>query len=448
MGPLLSSVGMRESADKFSGFLCLCALGCCLLSCGKTPVNPQPERSGGLTLLFRQDGGSANNQFGFSAAGAGDVNGDTIPDLIVGAPGANNVGSAFVYTPGIDSGRIKLFLLYPKSGTAAGDQFGFSVAGAGDINGDTTADFIIGAPQTSSAVSGGLAFVYSGKTGGLLYQPTGNAPGDQFGHSVAGAGDLDGDGKADFVIGAPGENTVYVYSGAAGGLLYQKMGGMAGDSLGYSVAGVGDLNRDGRADFAAGAPGGGRGSAFIYSGMDGSLLYQLNGALSDSGFGFSVGAAGDVNGDTIPDFAVGAPFSSSAGLNQVGSVYVYSGSTGTLLYKKNGTAKKDRLGWSVAGAGDFNGDKRAEVIVGAPSDSAGGSAFIYSGTTGNLLSWVLGTKGYRLGYSVAGAGDIYNNVKADAVIGVPFVAHFIRDSTGKVVDTLFDAGSVYVFSAP
>jgi hypothetical protein len=154
------------------------------------------------------------------------------------------------------------------------------VAGAGDVNGDGKADFIVGAAGVDSAgfFDVGSVYVYSGATGTLLFQKNGAAAYDNFGHSVAGAGDVDGNGRSDFIIGAPSNNSAfadeagsaYVYSGATGALLFQK-NGAAGDLLGNSVAGGGDVNGDGRADFIVGAffadPGGlvDAGSAFIYS---------------------------------------------------------------------------------------------------------------------------------------------------------------------------------------
>ena len=210
----------------------------------------------------------------------------------------------------------------------------------------------------------GSAYVYSGADGSILYQKDGGAAGDWFGWFVSTAGDVNGDGKADFIVGAPFADpggrslagSAYVYSGADGSLLYQRDGGATGDEFGYSVSTAGDVNGDGKADFIVGAyladPGGkgDAGSAYIYSGADGSILYQKDGVATGDQFGESVSAAGDVNGDGKADFIVGAPFADPGGRSLAGSAYVYSGADGSLLYQRDGGAAGDNFGWSVVGA--------------------------------------------------------------------------------------------------
>ena len=177
-------------------------------------------------------------------------------------------------------------------------------------------------------------------------------------------GDVNGDGKADFIVGAPyadpggraDAGSAYVFSGADGSLLYQKDGGAAGDNFGLSVSAAGDGNGDGKADFIVGAfqadPGGrsGAGSAYVYSGADGSILYQRDGGATGDQIGYSVSAAGDVNGDGKADFIVGANGADPGGRADAGSAYVYSGADGSLLYQKDGVATEDRFGLSVGGA--------------------------------------------------------------------------------------------------
>ena len=235
------------------------------------------------------------------------------------------------------------------------------------MNGDGKADFIAGAhaASTSGKDSVGSAFVYSGANVSLLYRKDGAATGDEFGISVSGAGDVNGDGKAHFIGGAwaasPGgknaAGSAYVYSGADGSLLYQKDGAATGDILGISVSGAGDVNRDGKSDFMVGAPGadpGGRagaGSVYVYSGADGSLLYQKDGAVAGDQLGSSVSTAGDVNGDGKTDFIVGAPNADPGGKADAGSVYVYSGADGSLIHQEDGAAAGDQFGGAVASAG-------------------------------------------------------------------------------------------------
>jgi len=415
-------------------------------------ANPLP-----FQLLYQKNGASANDALGVSVAGTGDVNGDGRADFIVGVPGADtgvllDVGSAYVYS-GADGA-----LLYQKSGAEANDQLGLSVVGNGDIGGDGRADFIVGAylANPSGRANAGSAFIFSGADGQLLYQKDGSRSGDRLGGSVAGAGDVNADGRSDFIIGAERANpnnsidagSAFVYSGADSTLLYRKDGTSSGDELGFSVAGAGDVNGDGKDDFIIGAPfasPGGfilAGSAFVYSGATGGLLYQKNGAAGSELLGSSVAGAGDINADGRADFIVGAPGASPNGLGAAGSAYIYSGADGTLLFQKDGTAIGDNLGsyGTVSGAGDVNGDGRPDFIIGAyGADPSGrinaGSAFVFSGIDGLLLSQIDGdSAGDNLG-SVAGAGDINGDGRTDVILGAP----------GSKPDGLTNAGSAYVY---
>ncbi len=413
------------------------------------------------TLLYQKDGAAANDNLGSSVASAGDVNGDGKADFIIGAIGADaggvDAGSAYVYSGATGA------LLYQKNGAAAGDFLGWSAAGAGDVNGDGRADFIVGAflADPGGPVDAGSAYVYSGATGALLYQKNGGA-GDSLGISVASAGDVNGDGRADFIVGAfvadpggqLGAGSAYVYSGATGALLYQKNGGAAGDHLGRSVASAGDVNGDGKTDFIVGAtraqPGGlvNAGSVYVYSGATGALLFQKNGAVGEF-LGISVAGAGDVNGDGRADFIIGTNSASPGGLGEAGSAFLYSGADGSLLFQKNGAAAFDWLGYSVAGAGDVNGDGRADIIVGAFKANPGGnndagSAFVY-GLPAPPDPPVSPTPLYKkngadsldfLGHTVAIVGDINGDGKADYIIG----------AYGANPGGLNFAGSAYVYS--
>ncbi len=399
---------------------------------------------GEFILLHQKDGAAFFGFLGHSVAGAGDVDGDGKADFIVGAPQEfTDAGSAFVYSGATGA------LLYQKDGPDSLSYFGFAVAGAGDVNADGKADFIVGAFMAAPGGLGnaGSAFVYSGADGSLLYQKNGAEFGAELGISVAGAGDVNGDGKDDFIIGAwladaPASNSgaAYVYSGASGALFYQKNGAFF-DNLGISVSGAGDANGDGKADFLVGAfhANSGNGAAYLYSGASGALLYQKDGSGL---FGASVSAAGDADGDGKADFFIGAPNALPGGLAAAGSAYLYSGATGALLYQKNGAAIGDHLGYQVAGAGDADGDGKADFIVGAPDANPGGladagSAYLYSGADGSLIFQKHGSiAGDYLGISVAGAGDLSGNGKADFIIGAD------RADPGGLIS----AGSALVYS--
>ncbi|MGH8003201.1 MAG: integrin alpha, partial [Limisphaerales bacterium] len=407
-----------------------------------------------FNLLYQRDGAAAGDYLGISVAGAGDMDGDGKTDFIIGAPladpgGRGSAGSAFVYSGATGS------LLFEKQGDSAGDYLGAAVAEAGDVDGDGIADFIIGANGASPGgrIQTGTAYVYSGATGLLLIQIEGVASGDRFGWSVAGAGDVNGDGRTDFIIGAPfadpggrsNAGSAYLFSGATGSLLFEKNGTAARDFFGSSVALAGDVDGDGSTDFIIGAyaaaPGGRSyaGSAYLYSGTTGLVIFEKNGTAASDELGFSVAGAGDMDGDGKADFIIGARFASPGGSFRAGSAYVYSGATGSLLFEKNGTAARDFFGSSVALAGDVDGDGKTDVVIGAPGELfslALGSAYVYSGATGLLLFQKVGPGlGANLGISVDGAGDVNGDGNSDIIISAPYA------SPGG----LGNAGSVYVY---
>jgi large repetitive protein len=194
-----------------------------------------------------------------SVSGADDVNNDGYADLIVGAngndAGGSDAGRAYVY-----SGQTGA-LLYTFTGEAANDWFGFSVSGAGDVNKDGYADLIVGAYRNDAGGNNaGRAYVYSGQAGTLLYTFTGEAAVDSFGVSVSGAGDVNNDGYADLIVGASGNDAggsdagrAYVYGGMSGSLLCSFDGQTSNDEFGVSVSGAGDVNNDGYDEVIAGA---------------------------------------------------------------------------------------------------------------------------------------------------------------------------------------------------
>ena len=229
--------------------------------------------------------------------------------------------------------------LWQFDGHASNDGFGYSVSGAGDVDGDGFDDLIVGAQTASPAghLYAGSAYVYSGTTGGLLWQFDGQASDDRLGSSVSGVGDLDGDGFDDVIVGASGTNpgfsnagSAYVYSGATGSLIWQFDGQSVLAHMGVSVSGAGDVDRDGFDDVIVGAEvadSGGisnAGSAYVYSGATGSLLLQFDGQADSDYFGHSVSSAGDVDGDGLNDMIVGAWFTDPGSLTNAGSAYVYS----------------------------------------------------------------------------------------------------------------------------
>lgn len=373
--------------------------------------------------------------FGARSAFAGDVNADGFADLIVGAysndENGTDAGKAYVYS-GLDGS-----LLYSFVGEYAGDRFGEAVSSAGDVNADGYDDIIIGAVRADQAGSeAGGAYVYSGIDGTLIFEFAGQDPLDQFGNSVGSAGDVNSDGFDDVIVGANGDDygghdrgRAFVYSGQTGELLYAPWGTSAtNENYGGAVDGVGDVNMDGFDDFIVGAwfhasyfssPG----YAYLYSGIDGSLLHRFSGENIADQFGWSVSGAGDVNRDSYPDIIVGAPWNRyNFNPNGPGYAYVYSGRDYSLLYKFTGHSWLEHFGEDVAGAGDLNGDGYDEVMIGAPKSDAymldGGLVYIYSGYDGTLLMSLLPEDtGDWFGQSVAGDVDADGDGMADVMAG-------------------------------
>ena len=286
-------------------------------------------------------------------------------------------------------------VLYTFDGDSPDDRFGVSVSGAGDVNGDGIPDLIVGADQSVfGTVSAGYARVFSGGDGSVLYTFDGDSKQDLFGWSVSGAGDVNGDGFDDVIVGAPGDDnngigsgSARVFSGLDGSVLYTFNGNTADDRFGTSVSGAGDVNGDGFDDLIVGAygddnNGSGSGSARVFSGVDGSILYTFDGDSIQDSLGLSVSGAGDVNGDGFDDVIVGAYGDDNNG-SQSGSARVFSGMDGSVLYTFDGDSVADVFGYSVSGVGDVNGDGFADLIVGAFGDDnngdKSGSARVFSG---------------------------------------------------------------------
>ncbi|HUR29167.1 MAG TPA: integrin alpha, partial [Planctomycetota bacterium] len=268
-----------------------------------------------------------------------------------------------------------------------------------------------------------------GQTLPPLVASAGIAPGERRGSAVADAGDLDADGIADFWVGSPFDSTigfqagaVRAISGADGGVLATCFGSAAVDHFGWAIAAFPDVNGDGVRDLAIGAPDSdvqaqNGGAVRVLSGANGGLLFTVAGSSSNSAFGFSVAAAGDVNGDGTQDFSVGAPFDAFGGTD-AGAVFTYSGVNGAVLAHHPGSSG-DRLGIAVAGAGDVDGDNRADILGGADQDASGtGRVHLWSGRTGALLRTLVGTDaGGHFGGALAGGFDATGDGVPDVAVG-------------------------------
>ena len=489
---------------------------------------PQLELSGlNGSNGFVINGVSAGDESGTSVSAAGDINGDGISDLIIGAPyattSADYAGASYVVF-GSDEGLTNPLNLsgldgsngFVINGSSAYDFSGTSVSAAGDINGDDIDDLVIGAPGSSPVETySGTSYVVFGSsdawTGSLNLSSLNGSNGfvingvgeyDESGTSVSAAGDINGDGIDDLIIGAPiadaGAGASYVVfgrpstvawasslnlSGLNGSNGFVINGMNAGDSLGGSVSAAGDINGDGIDDLVigavfAGAVGTYTGASYVVfgrpntvawasslnlSGLDGSNGFVINGVNSSDESGTSVSAAGDVNFDGTDDLIIGALFADPNGTDSGASYVVFgsdqtwasslslSGLNGTNGFVINGVSAGDESGTSVSAAGDINGDGTGDLIIGAshadPNGDGSGASYVVFGRNGGFsssfnLSGLNGSNGFVIngviagdnsGSAVSAAGDINGDGFDDLMTGAS-----LADPNGA------DSGASYV----
>ncbi|OGO29345.1 MAG: hypothetical protein A2136_02005 [Chloroflexi bacterium RBG_16_54_11] len=358
-----------------------------------------------------------NCQLGWSVASASDVNNDGFDDVLVGALYCTTSPD-----PNHREGRVYLFLgsstglsttpAWWKEGEGFDESFGWSVASAGDVNSDGYGDVIIGAPWASYPEGHeGRAYVFHGTDSGLedtaAWVAESDLPWTDFGQWVDSAGDVDDDGFTDVIIGHPGwaspedaEGRAYVYMGSAVGLettpAWTYESNIVDCELGTSVSDAGDVNGDGYADVLAGGvkcanPDNYEGVAYLFLGSATGLsltpIWSQEGNQAFSHYSRSLASAGDVNDDGFGDIIIGAPYY-DAGEEDEGLAFLYFGSAGGILpepfYSKGGDQAGASFSFSVATAGDVNGDGIDDILVGAPAYDGGqdneGRVTVYYGS--------------------------------------------------------------------
>ncbi|MGB4190968.1 MAG: hypothetical protein WBJ81_00250 [Rickettsiales bacterium] len=429
--------------------------------------------------------GTLNSWSGRSVSGAGDVNKDGYDDVIIGAPDANNyAGESYVIYGGsslknIDLATLTLMQGFYINGTL-NSRSGTSVAGAGDINKDGYADIIIGAPGANN--NAGVSYVIYGSLSSknidlaTLISAQGfsilGVTVNSYSGIVAGAGDVNGDGYNDVIVGSNSANNsqgefyvIYVVYGSASlndidlsaltsaqGFSISWNSGFDSNYVGYSVASAGDINNDGYNDVIIGFPYASdylEGISYIVYGGNSIDNINLDGfppnpqGFSISGAatsitGYRIAGAGDINNDGYTDIIIG----NSIANNGAGTSYIIYGGfglsnidltslTSTRGFSISGTQANSASGYSVAGAGDINNDGYDDIIIGAPNTNNGiGSVYIIFGGTSlsniNLVN-LISTQGFTIsgiasskcGWSVAGAGDVNKDGYPDIIIGAP-----------------------------
>ena len=396
--------------------------------------------------------GGDDGGFGAALANVGDLNSDGCDELAAGEPNAVIFGYA-------DSGRVLVIdgatgvILLTCEGSRAGWFSGSAIAGVGDWGSDGVPDFVSGAPGADDSLAGltdcGSLYLWSGATGNNVRIKSGLASSEAVGSALAGIEDYDGDGYGDLLVGVPATGEARLYDETLTVLL--TLTGDAADSFGEAVARLGDLDGDGVDDFAVAEPGYDsllpfkldRGRVLLYSGASTAQLGSVTGLEAGDRFGSTIARLGDLDGDGVDDFAVGAAAADPGGSSDAGQVRVFSGATRATLFTLDGAAAGDDFGTALCGTADLDHDGVPDFAVGAPDGGSSdiGTVEVRSGADAHVLWTIDGSNHFfamneSLGQALAG-GDWNGDGVGDVAAGDPL--HSWRDATTWL---LHDTGQV------
>lgn len=354
---------------------------------------------------------------------------------------------------------------WTDDGEFSGVDYGVSVASAGDINGDGFADVIVGAQKyLIDDERCGAAFVYLGGGGGLTSYPhkilSSGVYGSYFGGAVDTAGDVNGDGYDDVIIGSPNHKefvsneprgAAYLYFGSPSGLQdaadWAFISPTKDSQFGYAVSGVGDVNGDGFDDVLIGANiyknvETNEGAAFLFLGSGSGLgsepawIFESNQAGAQAGY--ALAGIGDIDGDLLADVLISAPTYDYDGKTDAGMIWIFTGMDSPLglssipYWSASGTQNNEQFGSAVDGAGDVNGDGYLDLIVGARGYDEDlvdiGAAYLFTNSSSGMKSaadWKVSSDQIYSGFgiSVAGLGDVNLDGFDDVAVG----AHHYTD---------------------
>jgi FG-GAP repeat len=396
--------------------------------------------TGGLVLGLTPS--EAPGQVGTSLAGTGDLDLDGWPDLAASAKSYANSGACRLFS-GVDGVERSRILASDVEGTSW--DFGMDMRVVPDVDADGQSDILIAAADSIVLMPGVLP-----RRVAAWHSWNGTEPDAQFGAAVAEAGDADGDGFGDMIVGSPGPTSLFglagavqLFSGKDGALLWTR-NGEATDRLGAAVAAAGDVDGDGLSDVLAGAPGPigsavSPGRLLLLSGADGSLLDEWQGSTLGDHFGAAVAEAADLDGDGVTDVAVGAPQHDGAQSGS-GAITIFSGATGLQLGQLASATGNAYLGASLDVLGDLDGDGLVDVAVGAPNEKIPGSGFLVSAGTVRVVDHhaqvLLKIEAPKLntafGSIVVGAGDLDGDGTPEMAVLSPIEQTDLPEKFGAV----------------